>query len=300
MDTLRVCVADDCVDVATIVCEELKLNDYDAFPVHTGNDALKACKEGHVDILLLDICLPDIDGYEVCRRLKENPATKDIIVIFVTVKGRQEDVDKGFELGAADYITKPFNLPIIILKVDAAVRRFLGTEKLDSNSFSSFGDEANTDHLTGLHNVKFLMKRLEEELSKAKRYKYPVSCIVFDVQEVQALDPDLGPVSMDDLLVELAVVLRESSRTSDIVARYDATLFAAVLPHCSLKGAQRYAEKIVNDVSLMTFCDPGFPTRATLQTGIATWDNYDAPVYAKNLLGKAMRNLLKELVKATG
>ena len=255
---MRVCVADDCEETSSVLCEGLTLNQYEAISAHSGEEALRVCREGPIDLILLDVCMPDIDGYEVCRRLKEDPRTRDIVVIFVTVKGSKEDISHGFKLGAADYITKPFNLPMVMVRVDAAIRRQWKEIPPDS-PHASMADAAYTDQLTGLRNRTFLLSRFEEEVEKAHRYGYPVSCVVFDVDEVEALDKELGLVSMDDLLVELAMAFRNHSRTSDIVARFDGTVFASVLPHCPLHDAIAYASKIVGEVNATTFADPSFP-----------------------------------------
>jgi len=118
----KVCVADDCVDETDVLCQGLQLHNYDPVPVYTGQECLDTCERGDIDLLLLDVGLPDIDGYEICRRLKDNPKTRDIAVIFVTARGAERDVSHGYRLGAVDYITKPFNLPMVMVRVDAAMR----------------------------------------------------------------------------------------------------------------------------------------------------------------------------------
>jgi len=284
-------VADDNVESASLICEGLRSHDYDAVAVHSGREALALCQEGDIDLILLDVCFPDIDGYEVCRQLKADPKTSGIVVVFVSVKGEPPDVIKGFELGASDYITKPYNLPIVIIRVDSVVRGKLVQDKLRSQQESPSGTSY-TDSLTGLRNRRYLLERLQEEVEKAHRYNYPVSCVVLDVDEVRAQDDELGPVSLDDLLVEVAMTLRNYSRTYDVLARYDGTLFAAVLPHLPLEGAKSYAEKIMREVDSTTFSDPNFPTEAALSVGVVACKNGSA-AGADFVLGEAMRGLLQ-------
>jgi diguanylate cyclase (GGDEF)-like protein len=240
---------------------------------------------------LLDVCLPKMSGYDVCKCLRENPKTQDICVIFVTVKGAPEDVSRGFELGAADYITKPYNLPVVMLRVDAALRKKLEHERLRTQQ-EFFMDNSYTDYLTGLRNRRYLLERLQEEVEKAHRYDYPVSCVVFDVDEVRGLDEELGPVSLDDLLIEIAMTLRNHSRTYDVLARYDGTLFAAVLPHSPKDDARQYASKIMDEIGSTTFSDPNFPTEAKVSVGIVACQNGSARG-AEFVLGEAMRALLQ-------
>lgn len=287
----RVCVADDCVETAAVLCEGLKLHNYEACAVHTGTDALELCAKGGIDLVLLDICLPDISGYDVCTRLKQNPATRDIDVMFVTVKGSPQEVAKGFSLGATDYICKPYNLPMVMVRVDAVMRDKRHRDRLRLEH-ELLLEETYTDHLTGLRNRRYLLERLQEEVEKAHRYNYPVSCVVFDIDDVRPIDDELGPVSMDDLLAEVAMAIRNYSRTYDILARYDGTVFAAILPHVPLEDARRYALKIMAEVGATTFSDPNFPTEASLSVGIVACQNGSARG-AEDVLGEAMRGLLQ-------
>jgi len=286
----RVCVTDDNEECAAVLCEGLRLHQYDAVVAHSGKETLDVCQQEKVDLVLLDICLPDMSGYDVCRALKENATTRDVIVVFVTVKGTAEDITKGYSLGAADYITKPYNLPMVMVRVDAAIRKRSLQNRLDETE--SIQDTAYTDHLTGLRNRRYLTERFQEEVEKAHRYNYPVSCAVFDLDEVLALDPELGPASLDDLLVEIAMALRSHSRTFDILTRYDGTMFAAVLPHTPLEQAVGYASKIQQEIQATTFSDPSFPTQAKLSVGIVACRNGSARG-AEYVLGEAMHGLLE-------
>ncbi|MCP4643069.1 MAG: diguanylate cyclase [bacterium] len=289
-------MADDNVESASVLCEGLKLHGYSAFQVDNGTDALEACVAGKADLVLLDVCMPGMDGYDVCRQLKASPNTKDIAVIFVTVKGDQDDIALGYSLGAADWITKPYNLPMVMLRVDAAMRGKAASDEANGEP-DSLTDSAYTDHLTGLRNRRFLLERLEEEVDEAHRHSYPVSCVMFDVSEVNALDEELGPVSIDDLLAELAMSVRNYSRLYDVVARYDGTMFATVLPHAPLEQAVDYAGKILREVDATTFSDPSFPTNVKLNAGIVTCKNGSARG-ADYVLGEAMRGLLQAKSKA--
>lgn len=291
MQQYRVCVADDDEEGASVLCEGLGMNGYSVFSVQTGAEALEACSKGDIDLILLDVCFPDINGYEVCKRLKESTVTRDTTVIFVSVKGSEEDILTGYQLGAADYITKPYNLPMVMVRVDAAMRSKSMHERL-RNEGDIIVDSAYTDHLTGLRNGRYLLERLQEEVEEAHRYDYPVSCVVFDVDDIHAVDADLGPVSMDDLLAELGMALRNYSRTYDVLARYDGTVFAAVLPHTPIEQAVGYATKILREVDGTTFSDPSFPTEVKLSVGIVSCRNGSARG-ADVVLGEAMRALFK-------
>lgn len=268
----------------------LRMNNYRALPAYTGEEAVDLCLSGKVDVLLLDVELPDMDGYAVCRQLKANPNTADIPVIFITAHSDAENVIQGYNLGAADFIAKPFNLPIVMIRIEAIMRTMQSRDDLPPAD--EMIDTAYTDQLTGLRNSRFLLERLQEEVEKAHRYDYTVSCLVLDVDDTKALDAELGTAALDDILVEIAMAMRSSSRNYDILARYDGALFAAVLPHALIEEAVRYAQKINEEISTITFNDPCFPTRANLRFGIVSCRN-GAAKGADHILGEAMRGLLK-------
>ncbi|HDP33490.1 MAG TPA: response regulator [Candidatus Hydrogenedentes bacterium] len=290
--SIKICVVDDCIDEATILCEGLKLFGYDAVAAYSGEEALRVVHEQEIHLMLLDVGLPDIDGYEVCKRLKADPSTRDLPVIFVTARGSSGDVAYGYDLGAVDYVAKPYNLPIIIIHVDAALRTRQNTTDIISGPFL-LTDPVYTDQLTGLRNRRFLFERLQEETEKAHRYRYPVSCLMVELEEVSSAGDDITESSFEDMLVEVAIAMRNSSRAFDILARYDDTQFAAVLPHIHLEDAVSYANKIRQEVHDATLLDMCPDKESALSFGIVTCANGVRPPSADELLGEAMRNLFR-------
>jgi two-component system, cell cycle response regulator len=291
VENLRVCVADDDRDVAEILIQGLVNNGYSAFAVHTGQEALDTCTAGEADLLLLDVGLPDIDGYEVCTRLREQASTVELPIIFVTVRGADADVRRGFSMGAADYIVKPYNLPMVMLRIDAVLRtkQVAGTLRMYP---APIYDTVYTDNLTGLRNRRYLLERLQEEVERAHRFGQPVACVLIDIDEFVPLDYDFGVAPLDDLLAEAAMTLRNASRNYDVLARYDGAIFATVLPHSELEQALAYARKMREEMDGVTFSDPNCPTQAGVSIGVVTCRNGKASD-AEHLLGEAMRHLLR-------
>ena len=290
MQKAKICVVDDCVDEAAILCDGLALNGYSTLALHTGRGALERCEQGGIDLLLLDIGLPDIDGFEVCRRLKSTPGTADIPVIFVTARDDARDIAKGYEIGGSDYLVKPYNLPFVMVHVDSVLRAARSTPEINLHS-GLYEDMANTDELTGLRNKRFLTYRLQEEAEKALRYNYPLSCLMIEVDEVTALDEPVAELCLDDLLVEVAMAMRANSRNYDILARFDGATFAAVLPHISRKDAMAYASKIEEEIRSATMIDAQCPSVAKLNYGLANSHDAERCQDAESLLSSAMRDL---------
>lgn len=288
MESFCVCVVDDHPENIAVLCEGLRHHGFHTVAAESGDEALTRVAEGRVDLMLLDINLPDMSGFEVCRSIKANPATAQIGVIFCSVRDEKFDLKEGFAAGAMDYITKPYNLPMVMLRVEAAAK-----------ALRAAGADMMTDQLTGLCSRAYLMKRLQEEVERAHRYDFPVSFVLFDLDEIEAHDEDLGPVSMDDLLAEVAMAINTHTRSFDTLARVEGTLFAALLPHCSAEQAEGYANKIMEQVSATTFCDPSFPTRASLSAGAACCRNGVA-YSAEFVNGEAMRSLFQAQSQQSG
>lgn len=297
MHDITICIVEDLHDEALVLSEGLQYFDYQTVIAHTGKEALERCRQGGVHLVLLDVGLPDMDGYEVCRQLKADPKTMDIPVIFVTARGDAGDVEHGYALGALDYVAKPYNLPMIVVHVDAALRTRQGSTELVSGPYMLV-DPAYTDQLTGLRNRRFLIERLQEESEKAHRYYYHLSCLMLEVEETH-LD-GLGDRLPEELVVEVAMALRKSSRTFDIVARYDEAQFAAVLPHTDMDSAVAYGRKIQRELSRAIAESTCVLTEPRVCMGITTYfrnkesaaDENKRPDSAEKFLGASMNKLL--------
>ncbi|MCF7935909.1 MAG: PleD family two-component system response regulator [Synergistales bacterium] len=189
------------------------------------------------DLILLDILMPGMDGYEVCRRLKENSTTSHIPVIFVTAKDAEEDEEMGFSLGAADYISKPFRPAIVRARVRNHMDLKIRTDKLEKLSM--------LDGLTDIPNRRYYEERLDDEWKRAGRGDRPLSLLMMDIDNFKAYNDHYGHGAGDECLRRVARVLRKTlSRSADFVARYGGEEFAAILPDTDAEGAWHVAEEL--------------------------------------------------------
>lgn len=290
MRDIKVCVVDDCVDEAEILCGALRLRGYQAEAVHTGADALTRCSRGAVDLLLLDVGLPDLDGFEVCRRLKSDLSTASIPVIFVTARGSKEDVQRGFRLGASGYIAKPFNLPYVLAQVDAAL-----TTQSDSSfeEITPMEDTTYTDALTGLRNRRYLEERLQEEIERACRYGFALSCVLIELDDVVPSGEEDPGVIFDDLMTDAAIVLRNISRSFDILARIDAYVFAILLPHVGEEEARIYAQRASREIEKALGNDESRNFTVALYTSVVCVDHSISSISADELIAAAHHELFR-------
>jgi diguanylate cyclase (GGDEF)-like protein len=207
-----------------------------------GETALKVCRmAARPDLILLDVLMPEMDGYELCRLLKDDPTTKDIPVIFITAKNDVSDEELGFRVGAVDYIAKPFS-PVV---VQARVRTHLALKRnvdlLESLAF--------LDGLTGIPNRRRLDREMHSEWNRALRGQTPISLLMVDVDYFKKFNDNYGHGCGDDCLREVAGALEASvKRTGDLVARYGGEEFVILLPATDDAGLLRVARRIQENV----------------------------------------------------
>ncbi len=242
-------VVDDTPDNIDVLKEALK-RDYTVRPALDGATALKiALSDPKPDLILLDIMMPGMDGYEVIRRLQADDNTREIPVIFVTAVSDIESELKGFELGAVDYITKPFSPAIVRTRVSTHlelhdVRKKLKKQNQELKAQTDLLERiAHLDSLTGISNRRHFDKMLEVEWSLALRNKTSLSIIVADIDYFKGYNDHYGHIEGDQCLCSVAQCLSSLlQRPTDMVARYGGEEFVAIIPVTDIKGASLLAE----------------------------------------------------------
>ena len=242
-------VVDDTPDNIDILKDALK-RDYIVRPALDGATALKiASADPKPDLILLDIMMPKMDGYEVMRRLQADEDTRQIPVIFVTAISDIESELKGFGLGAVDYITKPFNPVIVRARVGTHLelreaRRKLERQNRELQDKSDLLEEiVNLDSLTGISNRRHFDQVLEVEWSRAMRNNVTLSLLVADIDYFKKFNDRYGHVEGDKCLRSVAQCLSSLlQRPTDMAARYGGEEFVAILPDTDMKGAAQLAE----------------------------------------------------------
>ncbi|MEI6413729.1 MAG: diguanylate cyclase [Pseudomonadota bacterium] len=217
------------------------------------------------DLVLLDVMMPEMDGYEVCRRLRENPRTQRIPVIFVTAKSEVKDEEKGLSLGAVDYISKPFAIPI----VRARVRTHLNI-KCQADLLESL---AMLDGLTHIANRRRLDETIDAEWRRACRESLCLSLIMIDIDHFKFFNDHYGHGAGDLALKSVAEALTSvTKRPGDLIARYGGEEFAAVLPNTDIDGTRHLAEGFRHAVEIRGIAHAHSPTadHVPVSVGFAT------------------------------
>jgi len=226
------------------VLNEVLGDDYEILFATNGKDGIHIAREEQPDLILLDIMMPEMDGYHVCRELKESLRTKDIPVIFVTAMSEAEDETNGLEMGAVDYIIKPINPPI----VKARVRNHLELKR----QRDLLRNLSNIDGLTGIPNRRRLDELLEQEWARAARNQTPLSVMMIDIDFFKQFNDHYGHLAGDDCLKAIAQLLATSARRpADFVARYGGEEFVCILPDTDYVGAKALAEQVRKNVEML-------------------------------------------------
>jgi len=216
------------------------------------------------DLILLDVVMPGIDGFEVCRRLKADSRTARIPVIFITSNTGEKDEMRGFQAGAVDYVTKPFK-PIIVqarVQTHADLKRYRDILELQSYC----------DSLTGIGNRRHYEERLPVMWNFACRDRTPMACIMIDIDNFKKYNDLYGHQAGDDCLKRVASALNlQVRRRVDLLARYGGEEFCCLLPNTDLEGARQLAEKFRRAVLDLAILHEGASTGAvvSISQGIA-------------------------------
>ncbi|WP_151704223.1 diguanylate cyclase [Nitrincola alkalilacustris] len=198
--------------------------------------AIANASESRPDLILLDVMMPEMDGYEVCHKLKSTPSTQNIPVIFVTAKGDVIDEERGLQAGAVDYIIKPFHLAIVKARVSNHISLKIKTDMLETLAL--------IDGLTGVPNRRRLDEALNNEWKRGMREQQSLAIIMSDIDFFKAYNDHYGHGAGDQCLKAVAKALFNTlNRPSDMMARYGGEEFIAVLPHTDLQGAMQMAER---------------------------------------------------------
>ena len=198
------------------------------------NDGIRLAQELLPEVILLDIELDEIDGFEVLSRLKQDPRTHDIAVIFISAASDTMDRVRGLDLGAVDFIAKPFEVVELKARVRLALRMRHLVKMLEHR--------AQIDSLSGLWNRRYFDQRLAQEFSEARRHNRPLSLIMCDVDRFKRLNDQFGHPFGDAVIERVAQVLT-GGRGSDIACRYGGEEFSMILPSTHADHAQEVAER---------------------------------------------------------
>ena len=238
--------------------------DYNIYAAKNGKDALEVADEYLPDVILLDIVMPGMDGYEVLSKLKSSSRTKTIPVIFITGLSAVKDEEKGLALGAADYISKPFSSAVVKLRVHNQIKMLHYIETIIHLGM--------TDQLTDLPNRRSFEERMQLEWGRAMREKTKISLLIIDIDKFKYYNDTFGHQQGDVVLRTVAkIFVLEVKRSVDFVARLGGEEFVILLPNTDTEAAYKVAERVRKDIEETQIpLINGKTTNITISIGINT------------------------------
>jgi two-component system, cell cycle response regulator len=264
-----IAIVDDDAAIRRLVRLVLRRAGYETLEYTTGEEARAALQHDRWDLVILDRRLPDMDGVNLAEELKANPEFRTRYIIMLTGEDEQEDKVEGLELGADDYITKPFQYPELLARIRAGKRIVdLQKELLETNKRLEL--LSITDGLTKLHNHRYFQDELSRAFEESQRYQRPLSLAMIDIDFFKKINDTYGHAVGDDVLKRSAALYRSSVRSTDLVARYGGEEFAVMMPETSLQDGIAFAEKIRHLVESTSLETQAGPITATVSIGVAS------------------------------
>ena len=212
----------------------------------SSREGLEIARSLKPDVILLDLDMPEMDGFKVIERLKEDPTTQDIAVIFVSASNDMANRVRGLDLGAVDFIAKPFD----VVELKARLRSALRVQHL----IKILAQKAQIDGASGLWNRTYFDQRLAAEISEANRYNKPLSLTIIDLDGFKSTNDQFGHL-FGDLVIERFSNILNSGRTSDVACRYGGEEFSVILPQTTATEAREVAERWRNQLANTTWHD---------------------------------------------
>jgi two-component system cell cycle response regulator len=271
----RILVVDDHEDNIEVLRVRLESWGYGVSAAENGADALAFVERTPPDLILLDVMMPEIDGIEVARRIKANKALPFIPIIMQTALDSTEDKVEGLEAGADDYITKPIDFAELKARLRSMLRIKRLQEALEEREKELL--EVNerlrymsqTDGLTGLDNRRHLNERIDEMFQHAQRLNEPFSLVMCDLDKFKSVNDTYGHQAGDEVLKQLAKILKDEAREIDRVGRYGGEEFMLLLPGTVLDAAVTFAERVRKTIEAHTFTFDGGTLQRTASFGVS-------------------------------
>lgn len=265
-------VEDDKKD-AQLISNHLKKMPIHLQIVRTGSEALKKLQYEKIDLLLLDLILPDIDGISICRKVKNNEKTMSVQVVIVTTLDDLKVKIRGIEEGADDFLLKPLNCDEIKARVKALLKKKAFIDKLNNRADVAL-KAAITDKLTGLHNYAFFRHFIGLEIKRSLRHENKMALLMIDVDNFKQFNDTYGHPEGDRALHILGRLIKESVRDVDLAARYGGEEFVVVLPYSGWQSGKQVADRLlekINSQRITVEDSSSEPIRLSVSIGLAVF-----------------------------
>jgi diguanylate cyclase (GGDEF)-like protein len=262
---LTVLIIEDHPDQRDLLAIVLQREGYRVVTAGNGLEALEELERENVQIVLSDIMMPKMDGFELIKNIRKNPALKATYVILITARIQEGDRVRGLDLGADDYITKPFSFSELLARVRVGSRVVKYQRHLEY--------QTQVDSLTGLYNRRALEEKFQGEFERAKRYHHALSVLILDIDNFKVINDTYGHHGGDMALIKISEILRARTRQSDFPSRYGGEEFVLVLPETDQEKALQVATKVHDEIRSCRFGTPDRTFALTASVGVSSTSN---------------------------
>lgn len=290
----RVVVADDCATDLALLSAFLRKAGCDLVAVGNGTDALAAAVSHQPELILLDIQMPDISGLEVCRRLKQIEAVREVPVIFVSAGSDKPSVLEGFQAGAVDYVTKPYHSPEVLARARTHIDLYRSRREIERLNGQLLAANqtlerlSQTDALTGLANRACYEQGLDREWRRALREQLPLGFLMIDIDHFKAFNDSYGHPAGDICLQKVARAVQGALRRPyDLAARYGGEEFVVLLPSTPREGCVVVAQHILAAVAALDIAHSGSSAADVVTVSIGVAMDLPTDIEAKGQLVEA-------------
>jgi two-component system cell cycle response regulator len=232
----QVLIIDDSIDVHRLLTARLRNEPFEIVNAVSGQDGLRMAQQVEPAIILLDLDMPEVDGFEVLRQLKENAATVNVPVLVLSGLTDSQDKVAAFDLGAIDYITKPFDFVELRIRIRAALRL--------NELITMLARRAQIDGMSGLWNRVYFDNRLQEAVDGVARHGHALTVALVDLDHFKSINDTYGHPAGDTVIQGLASIVTEQCRSTDVCCRYGGEEFAIIMPDTTPEAAQAVCERI--------------------------------------------------------
>jgi len=269
MPPFKIAIVDDDAAIRRLVRLFLHRAGFATIELTTGEEARQTLQSEPWDLAILDRKLPDLDGAMLAHELKSKPEYRTRYIIMLTGEAEQEDKVEGLELGADDYITKPFQYPELLARIRAGKRIVdLQKELVETNKRLEL--LSITDGLTRLYNHRYFQDELARAFDESKRYNRPLSLAMIDIDFFKKINDTYGHAVGDEVLKCVSLRYGESVRSTDLVARYGGEEFAVMMPETGLEDALTFAEKVRHLIEATPVPTQAGPVPVTVSIGLSS------------------------------
>lgn len=261
----KVLIVEDDHNDLDLLTQKIKNEPYELFIADTGAKAFDVLQEQDIDLVILDILLPDIDGFEICKRIRKNEKYAHVPVLFHTTVRTTDEKLIGLEMGASDFLNKTADERELVLRI----RNLLHAKKeIDALVKCSV-----LDALTNVYNKMYFQHRIEDEIKRSTRYKREFCCAIVDIDNFRQLNDRLGYVTGDRILKKLAEMLDSNIRGADILCRYGGDKFGWLLPETEVDDSYLAVERLRHFIITSEFGSKDEEISLTVSCGVSSFQN---------------------------